>query len=64
MKSKTYATENGIKWKAIIGEDGFVSKVKMLTKVSRGYYYSCLNDVGFHYEELLSKGILKINEGN
>lgn len=59
---KEFITETSIKWQALIDENGYVTKVKMTSKMPRGYYYSALNDVGVHYEELLSTGELKTNE--
>jgi len=41
---QTFETETGIKAKAFIN-NGFCEKVKMISSVPRGYYYSCLNEV-------------------
>lgn len=62
MKRETFTTETGLQWQAHIDANGFVVKVKLISRVPRGYYYSCLNDVGFHYEELLNNGTLKTYE--
>lgn len=59
MKRETFTTETGLIWQAHIDKQGFTTKIKLVTKVPRGYYYSCLNDIGFHYEELLREGKLK-----
>jgi hypothetical protein len=60
-KTEAFTTVTGLEWKAIIDENGFVTKVKMITPVGRGYYYSCLNEVASQYQELLNNGTLKTN---
>ncbi len=48
-----FITENGLKAKyMIVGEDKRLDvRIKILTPMPRGYYYSAVNDAGAFYDE-------------
>lgn len=53
----TFETTTGIKAAALV-EGNEVVKVKLITKVGRMHYYSCLNDAGLEADELMAHGKL------
>jgi hypothetical protein len=52
MKKEAFDTDTGLQCQAIIDNEGYCVKVKVLTKVPRGHYYSCLNEALLTAENL------------
>jgi hypothetical protein len=46
-----FYTETNLKCQATLDSDGSVVNVQLLSKVPRGYYYSCLNEALLTAEE-------------
>lgn len=65
MNWVAFTTGTGLKVKyQILGEDLRNDvKIKILTKVPRGYYYSCLNEAGAYYDEIILPTLNYNNNG-
>lgn len=48
-------TETGLKYSYSLDnlENRDDAKLKLITKVPRGYYYSCINEIGEHFDEII-----------
>jgi hypothetical protein len=57
----TFTTETGLKAKyKILGEDLRNDvKIKILTPMPRSHYYSCLNEAGAYYDEVILPTLIK-----
>lgn len=50
MKKEKFTTETGLVAEATFDTEGYCIKYKLVSKVPRGYYYSCLNEIGEYAE--------------
>lgn len=51
LTKQEFTTETGLKCAAFFDEEGFCVKTKLLSKVPKRWYYSCLNEMGLEAEE-------------
>lgn len=51
MKREIFTTETGLKAEATFDADGYCIKYRLISKVPKGWYYSCLNEIGEYAEQ-------------
>ena len=51
----TATTETGLQYSYLLneGENANDAQLKLITKVQRTYYYSCINEIGNHLDEII-----------